>query len=430
MGGMNSEGYQTRASGGNASVIAPDKECEKVVASTEDTNSESGSGLHKDLKIDDFLLIEKLGSGGMGEVWKARQMSMKRDVALKILSPELSRNESFVKRFLNEAEMTGKLWHPNIIPAYTAGNSGKYYYLATLYIDGIELLDKIRIDGTLPEREALSIVKAVASALCYAWEEHRLLHCDIKPANIMIDRYRVPHLMDLGISKVFSEEDVSPDGTLLVGSLQYMSPEQIAANVKLDLRTDIYSLGVTLYQMVTARLPFDNKSLEDALAGKSGKDLPPPNKHNPYLSEGCVALISQMMAYEREDRHSDWNYVIADIDAVMAGTYFVGKKIKRAKWDSIKSKRKDFVINAPINLNKNKKGDCKVEITTEDQSPESTQKIEREDIPVKPEIKKDPPPVAFEIGQKKKMDLKLLIIIGSIILGLIIIAIVLFFIFR
>lgn len=168
-------------------------------------SEEKAQDLHKDLKIDDFLLLEKLGSGGMGEVWKAKQLSMKRDVALKILSPELSRNEEFVERFLNEAIMTGRLQHPNIITAYTAGSCGIYYYLATQFVDGIELQDKLRVDGMLSEREALNIIKVIASALCYAWEQHRILHCDIKPGNIMIDRYRIPYLMDMGISKIFQK---------------------------------------------------------------------------------------------------------------------------------------------------------------------------------------------------------------------------------
>jgi len=375
-------------------------------------DKETSQNLHRDLQIDDFILLDKLGSGGMGEVWKAKQLSMKRDVALKILSPKLSRDEEFVTRFLNEAIMTGRLQHPNIITAYTAGNFENYYYLATLFVDGIELQDKIRIDGMLPEREALNITRTIASALCYAWEQHQILHCDIKPANIMIDRYRTPYLMDMGISKIFSEHDPSPDGTEIVGSPQYMSPEQSLGNVKLDLRTDIYSLGVTLYEMVTAIIPFSEEIITNAIFKKMEKKFPPPVTRNPYLTEGCSALITKMMSNDREDRQSDWNYVLADIDAVLAGTYTQKPKLKAKKWDSIKP-RKKFNINAPINLGKRNE----IEDEIEDEPFLQTKKVEideenNEEVDkIEQQVFHEPPPVVFDGTKDRKSGLRLLILL-------------------
>ena len=383
--------------------------------------NKSELGLHRDLQIDDFILSEKLGSGGMGEVWKAKQLSMNRDVALKILSPKLSEDTAFVKRFLNEAIMTGKLRHPNIITAYTAGNVKNYYYLAMLYVDGIELLDKIKIDGVIPEREALNIIRVVASALCYAWEEHNILHCDIKPGNIMIDRYRTPYLMDMGISKIVSENESSPNlpkHRMIVGSLQYMSPEQSAGDTELDLRTDIYSLGATLYQMVTASLPFGCKTVETAIIFKTEKHLPPPNERNPYLSPGCSELITQMMANNREDRQSDWNYVIADIDAVLSGTYTSKRKMKVKRWDLIEAKPKNFNINAPISLGRGIK--TKVQEDSKVESSKATQKIVKETVEAvsapEPQTHKMPPPVVFDAGKERHSGLKLLILLIIFIL--------------
>jgi eukaryotic-like serine/threonine-protein kinase len=381
--------------------------------------------LHRDLQIDDFILIDKLGAGGMGEVWKAKQLSMKRDVALKILSPKLSRDEEFVKRFLNEAIMTGRLQHPNIITAYTAGNFENYYYLATLFVDGIELQDKIRIDGMLPEREALNIVRIIASALCYAWEQHRMLHCDIKPANIMIDRYRIPYLMDMGISKIFSENEPTPDGTVIVGSPQYMSPEQSLGNVKLDLRTDIYSLGVTLYEMVTAILPFSDEIIQNAIFKKTEKVFPPPITRNPYLTEGCSALITKMLSSDREDRQGDWNYVLADIDAVLARTYITQKKVRQKKWGSIKAKK--FNINTPITFGRKNKNEDLIEdepfLKTKELGLDKAKYIVQSEA--KQQESHEPPPVVFDGTKDRHSGLRLLILL--MILMLLVIGAIVYF---
>lgn len=389
----------------------------------ENQEKEAPQNLHKSLRIDDFVLLDKLGTGGMGEVWKAKQLSMKRDVALKILSPELSNDADFVKRFLNEAMLTGRLQHPNIITAYTASSSGNYYYLATLFVDGIELQDKIRIDGMLPEREALNIVRVIASALCYAWEQHHLLHCDIKPGNIMIDRYRIPYLMDMGISKIYSENEPSPDGSIIVGSPQYMSPEQSLGNVKLDLRTDIYSLGVSLYEMVTAVLPFTDKIIEDAIFRKTEKKFPSPTTRNPYLSGGCSALITKMLSNDRDDRQSDWNYVLADIDAVLAGTYVSSTKKKRKKWDDIKAKKWDDIkiklnINAPISLGKKNQ----IEDELDNEPFLQTKKLE---VDTNVQESHEPPPVVFDSAKERHSGLRLLILL--IISALSVIGIIVYF---
>jgi serine/threonine-protein kinase len=288
-------------------------------------------GLDEGLEIGDFVLKEKLGSGGMGEVWLADQLSMNRLVALKILSPGLVKDQSFVDRFLKEAEMAGKLEHPNIITAYTAGCIGDYYYLATSYVDGIELHDKLKIEGPLKEREALKIIRGIAVALNYAWNEHRLLHRDIKPGNIMLDKRGVPKLMDMGISKSLLHKNLQTRDGMIVGTPDYISPEQAQAAEDIDFRSDIYSLGATLYHLLTGVAPYQAKTSRQLMKMHVNAPIPDPININHKVTGQCAELIRVMMSKDRDGRQSSWNYVVDDIDAVLAGRYPVSPKIDLSK---------------------------------------------------------------------------------------------------
>lgn len=275
-------------------------------------------GLNQDLELGDFILERKIGSGGMGEVWLALQISMTRPIALKILTPKYAQNKQFIKRFLAEAKTAGKLSHPNIITAYSAGHIGDYYYLATSYIDGVELSNKLKV-GPISEREALKICKAIATALRYAWDEHRLLHRDIKPSNIMIDHRGNPQLMDMGISKCLNDNSEDTSMNLVIGTPDYISPEQARAARDIDFRADIYSMGASLYHMVTGRPPFVGESPVRVLQMHANAPLTAPEKINPQISKECSALIQIMMSKLPDNRQSSWDYVIADIDAVLSG---------------------------------------------------------------------------------------------------------------
>jgi len=276
-------------------------------------------GLEEGLEIGDFVLRSKLGSGGMGEVWLATQISMRRLVALKILLPKYSENKRFVDRFLSEAAMAGQLSHPNIITAYSAGQVGNYYYLATSYIDGMEVATKLKIDTKLSEREALKITRDIAFALKYAWDEHKMLHRDVKPGNFMLDRKGFARLMDMGISKSLKDNQEESATNIIMGTPDYISPEQAKAEKNIDFRTDLYSLGASLYHMVTGRPPFQADTAGKVLQMHVKTPLTPPENVNPALSKECSALIQMMMAKDPKDRQSSWDYVIDDIEAVLAG---------------------------------------------------------------------------------------------------------------
>ena len=276
------------------------------------------------LEIGGFVIESLLGVGGMGQVWLAHQISMNRKVALKILSPELTRDPEAVERFMKEVRTTANLTHPNIITAYDAGVDKGIYFLAVAYVDGV-VLQKILEKDNFPERDALLIARDIAKGLLYAWEKFKLIHRDIKPENIMIGRDGVPKLMDMGISKtMFDNKTLTMTGTI-IGSPHYMSPEQAKAGKDIDFRTDIYSLGATLYHMVTGHLPFDGDSSFNVILKVISEAPVPPKQINTFLSDDFSRLIEIMMSKKRGDRQQSWELLLKDIDNVIAGKKLVGK---------------------------------------------------------------------------------------------------------
>ena len=277
------------------------------------------------VKLGGFVLEKLLGFGAMGEVWLARQLAMDRLVALKLLSREYTLDSSFIDRFLKEVRISAKMDHPNIITAFDAGCDNDIYYLAITYVDGETLEDRFERIGALPEKEALKITMEISEALCYAWNDFKIIHRDIKPANIMIDRKGVAKLMDMGISKSANEgAGLTMTGTI-IGTPYYMSPEQGTGDRELDFHSDIYSLGATLYHIVTGVLPFDATTALGIVSKHITEPLPSPLDKNPAVSEQCSSLIETMMAKSKEDRQASWEEVISDIRLVLDGKFPASK---------------------------------------------------------------------------------------------------------
>lgn len=276
-------------------------------------------GIDKGMVIHGFKLEEKLGTGGMGEVWRAHHTTMERKVALKILSPGLTHNKEFVERFMAEVRNSAKMEHPNIVTAFDAGVESGIYFLATSYIDGVELGNLLKAEKIFPEKKALKIVRDIACALQYAWEECKILHRDIKPSNIMIDKKGNARLLDLGIAKSLSEDSGLTISGMIVGTPYYMSPEQALSKPNQDFKADLYSLGATLFHMVTGQVPFDGETAVGILTKHITEPLPSPKSINPDISAGCTSLIEIMMAKNKSDRYSSWDLCISDIDRVAGG---------------------------------------------------------------------------------------------------------------
>lgn len=271
------------------------------------------------MQIPGFELLEKLGEGGMATVWKARQVSLDRIVAIKILSARLAGDQEDTARFLKEAQAMAALKHPGIIQVYDANVYQGMYYFVMEFVAGYSVGDWIRRKTRISEGDALLTVDYVADALHYAWRTQRMIHCDIKPDNIMIDDDGTIKVADLGLAKTIGTPGAAAESDDVMGTPNFMSPEQVMGQSDLDYRADIYSLGAMLYHMVTGQLPFKDSADAEAMEKQVTGHLPDCIELNPGLSMGTCWMIEKMLAKDKNNRHADWDAVLSDISRVLKG---------------------------------------------------------------------------------------------------------------
>ena len=255
-------------------------------------------------ELNGFELIAKVGQGGMGTVFKARQKSLDRFVALKILPPSIAKNKLFIERFQREARASAKLWHPHIVQGIDVGQdapSGLWYF-AMEFVDGPSFRALQKKDKVLPEKRALEILSQVALAL-QCVDEAGMVHRDIKPDNILLNERGIAKLADLGLARQVSNEsaELTQSGQTL-GTPNYMAPEQVRGEDDIDIRADLYALGATLFHMVTGETPFKGGTSAEILSKHLTEAAPLAHKFNPNVSEGCSKLICKLMEKLREDR--------------------------------------------------------------------------------------------------------------------------------
>ena len=225
-----------------------------------------------------YELLEKIGEGGMAVVFKAKDRTLDRFVAIKILRPEYTQDESFIDSFLRESQLVAGIVDPNIVQVYDVGQEGNIHYIVMELVEGETLSEIIKREGKLDSHTVVSYGRQIASALKTA-HANRLIHRDIKPHNIMITKDGVAKLTDFGIAKrVNPEQNMSGDEKeAVMGSIHYFSPEQ-ARGIPVDERTDIYSLGIVMYEMVTGRVPFDGDNAVDVAIKHMNEPMIPPSK--------------------------------------------------------------------------------------------------------------------------------------------------------
>lgn len=259
-----------------------------------------------------------LGKGSMGMVYKALQLSMNRVVAVKVLSEELAEDEQFTKRFIDEARSMGKLRHENLVSAIDAGSSNGVYYFIMDYVDGKTVDTILREKSRLDVSEAFRIAEQIADALDYAHSKG-IVHRDVKPGNIIIDRNGIAKLCDMGLARpkggVLSESERGrAEGTPF-----YISPEQARGEADVDHRSDIYSLGATLYHLVTGRPPYQGGGVKETMRMHIEEELTPVRAVAPDVDERFAKIIEKMLEKEREKRYQSAKEVADDIAAVLEG---------------------------------------------------------------------------------------------------------------
>jgi serine/threonine-protein kinase len=258
-------------------------------------------------EIEGFELLERLGEGSMGGVYRARELATDRIVALKVLYPFLAGNITYLQRFQAEAESARRLRHPNLVEVFSSGCSGLTHFICMEFIEGENLRTLLSDTGALDEATAAAIGMCVASALHHAWEQERLIHRDIKPENLMIAHDGRVKVCDLGIAKrmVGGVPTLTRTG-LSLGSPHYIAPEQAKGVKQIDHRVDIYSLGATLYHTVTGQTVHQADSEFGLMIKHATEPVKDPRTLRPDLSDGFAALLLQMLELDRDKRPADW----------------------------------------------------------------------------------------------------------------------------
>jgi serine/threonine protein kinase len=262
--------------------------------------------------IDDYLVLEPLGEGGFATVYRAHQLSLDRDVALKVVTKDRIED---VMEFVNEARNAAKLTHPNIVQAYAVGNDGQYYFIAMEIVKGENVGEMLIGHKTMKPASALRIIKDVAAALHYSWSTLHILHRDIKPNNIMIrDKDGLVKLADFGLA--LNPNQIDHHSETVPGTVEYICPEALTGD-PVDIRGDIYSLGASLYRMITGKLPHPGKDAMEIAKLQVRAPTPDPRDIKPDLPELVVQICMKMMAKDPEDRYLDAQSLLLDLEEAL-----------------------------------------------------------------------------------------------------------------
>ncbi len=258
--------------------------------------------LYEGQMLGSYQIIGQFGQGGMATVYKAYHAKLDRYVAIKVMHPAFKDGGSFLARFEREAQIVAKLTHPHIVPVYDFAEHEGQPYLVMKFIEG-RTLKRILAAGPPTLEQILAILTPIASALSYAHHQG-VLHRDIKPSNIVLDKDDVPYLADFGLARIAQAGESTMSADMILGTPQYISPEQARGEKNIDSRTDIYSLAVILYEMVVGRVPFNADTPYAVVHDHIYTDLPLPSKLNPDIPEAVERVLLKALAKNPSDRYT------------------------------------------------------------------------------------------------------------------------------
>ncbi|WP_152050292.1 serine/threonine-protein kinase [Tautonia marina] len=256
------------------------------------------------LSIGRYVILEKLGAGSMGRVYKAKHRMMDRISALKIIAPEISNNERVVARFQREMRLVGKLDHPNVVRAFDADKDRGILYIAMEYVAGDSLGQRLRSKGRIPAAELVGYIAQAALGLQHAHDQG-IVHRDIKPSNLLLGSDGTIKVLDLGLATLMEADDQSAFATadgVAVGTVDYMSPEQ-AMGKELSPVSDLFSLGCTMYHLLTGRLPYPGTSPLDRMFARINQEPVPVKELRPDLPDRVIEVLCRLMARQPSERY-------------------------------------------------------------------------------------------------------------------------------
>jgi serine/threonine-protein kinase len=270
-------------------------------------------------QIPGYRIQEKIGKGAMGTVFRAMQLSMNRDVAVKILHAQFVGNPTYLQRFHREAQVAARFSSPNIVQAIDVGSAGELHYFVMEYVEGATIKDALDEGESFSPRESLGIILHIARALEHAHRQ-KLVHRDVKPANIILTLDGLPKLADLGMARELTNlEQIEAEKGKTIGTPYYMAPEQARGRDDVDIRADLYSLGATWYHMLTGKPPFAFGKIEQVLLAHIEKKLIPAHEVNPKVPPEYSAVIGVLMAKKPSQRYASPTELLVDLELLEQG---------------------------------------------------------------------------------------------------------------
>ncbi|WP_372368163.1 serine/threonine-protein kinase [Candidatus Uabimicrobium sp. HlEnr_7] len=346
--------------------------------------------------FDDFTILKLLGAGSMGQVYLAQQNSLVRQVAIKVMTKHPSNSGEQFERFMREARIAASLHHPNITAVYAVGSQNNFAYIAMEYVEGTSLDHYIKEKGMMPQELALKITLQLCEGLNTALKGN-IIHRDIKPANILINLKNNVKITDFGLSKrTDGKMDLTKTGMIL-GSPGYMSPEQ-AVGKRVDFRADIYSLGASLYQMLTQHMPFAADTIADMIYKHRFEKVDSPRNFNPDIEDEVCFIIAKMLRKEPEKRYQSYEEVIGDIEAffISKNVMSTGKLDAKEIYNNFRLKKRGFtgMFSSTSSKRTISKTQRRISPVAKDNSDRRTQRRDKPPVVAEKSTKNNPAPLS------------------------------------